>query len=285
LKGDRIPQFFKAHFMPNLFATIEGDLSGLVRRLTPAKPFCDSLDHELLHNLCAILRGNPELSSSFYEALQTRAKSASSQVRFLCFQLTHYVFCRSAHFRAVLCRSLALPFLDCFRAPLPAPESFATRLTRILPYVLDQWSDRFGKLYPQLNVLKTEFDDLRERTTDRTESLGQLVSNVSTEYQAILTEMANLVELLRPQFDDLGEVMISQEYRDIVLSAMRENRGPLRECLGKVDELKARAFSFPEAGDLTAAIAKISDQVAVIEAAAVEAGLDDDEFVDVSEDE
>jgi hypothetical protein len=271
--------------MPKRASGVEGDISDLVRQVTPTKPFCDSLNREVLHRICCILRGSPELCVTFYEALATRAKSNSSQVRFLCFQLTHYVFCRSSHFRSVLCRSLALPFLDSFRFPLPPPESFASRLTKILPYVVSQWSDRFGRFYPQLNPIKSEFESLKERPTDRAESLSKLVEAVSADYGGVITEMANLVEMLRPKFDELGEVILSEEYREIVLTAMRENRKALRDCIAKVDELKVRAFAYPEAGDLVAAIGKIGDQVAAIEGAAVEAGLDDDEFVDVSDDE
>jgi hypothetical protein len=259
---------------------MKGDLAGMLRRLTPSRPYQDSLERDQLRMLCHYLRQNPELWPAFAQSLQSRSALDSSQVRFLCFQLTHYVFCRSAHFRAHLCSTYVLGFLNLFRQSLPPPEQFASRLRYVTPHVARHWSSRFGALYPQLRILETEFAATRSRaealTDARAESLDQLADMVVARHRNTLDEIRRLI-CLAPDG-------VSQEARGIILEALRERREGLRECLRDMDGLRMRAAMYPVPEELVAKIGGLTEDVAALETGAIRIGLEDDEFVDVEDD-
>jgi hypothetical protein len=230
--------------------------------------------------LCHYLRQNPELWPAFAQSLQSRSSLDSSQVRFLCFQLTHYVFCRSAHFRVHLCSTSLLPFLDLFRKSLPQPEQFASRLRCVTSHVVRHWSARFGGLYPQLRILETEFAATRTRaeviTDARAESLDQLTDMVVARHGNALDEIRRLIGMATDAVD--------RDAREIVLEALRERREGLRQCLRDMDGLRMRAAMYPVPEELVAKIGGLTGDVAALEAAAIRIGLEDDEFVDVEDD-
>ena len=266
------------------------NIEKLVVRLTPDKPFQDALEKgQNLEYLKLALRSDNSLYEEFYNVIKLRAMSGSSQTRFLCLQLTHYVFCRSAHFRQILCNSYCLPFLRSFTRKLPAPEQFRKRLVAILPVVIDRWCEKFGGIYGQLALLKREF---RPRETEedrlnrqRNRSIDILADSICARWDPMLVELENLVELLVPSGERFEAIEQTDEYRSIVLSGIRDNRALLLKCAQDVDVLKANLERFECNPEVTAKINAFVERVSRIEARLEVIGVDDDEFEDVTESE
>jgi hypothetical protein len=260
---------------------MEVNLSRMIRLLSPPKPYRDFLDRDLLRSLSHALRAQPQLWSPFYHTLHNRSGHESSQVRFLCFQLTHYFFCRSAHFRAQVCRSYLPAFLSCFTTGLPPPEQFAKRIQKILYHVICHWVERFGGVYPHLRILKREFRAARTteeiRTDSRIESVEQLADIFAKRNRPLLEELRTLLNLLKP------EIHPTDEYREIVVSALREGRRGLRDCLDELDQLKLRATACSLPSSLSEKIDALIEEASLIEKSAIQFGLEDDEFVDAED--
>jgi hypothetical protein len=158
-----------------------------------------------------------------------------------------------------------------------------SRLCKVFNHVISQWVERFGSLYPQLKILERELRGWRTREEVleelRVESVEQLIEIFTKRNRPLLDEMRRLIELLIPQ----AGVNQTDEYREIVVGALRERRGGLRECLNDFDQLKLRsvACSLPRA--VSDKIDALVDEAAGIESAAIKFGLEDDEFVDADD--
>ena len=266
------------------------NIENLVVRLTPDKPFQDALEKgQNLEYLKLALRSDNSLYEEFYNVLKQRAMSKSSQTRFLCLQLTHYVFCRSAHFRQIVCNSYCLPFLRSFTKNLPKPKQFRKRLAAILPVVVERWCEKFGGIYGQLKLLKREF---RPRETEedrlnrqRNRGIEIQTDSICARWDPMLVELENLVELLIPSGDRFEVVEQTDEYRSIVLSGIRDNKTLLLKCTQDADVLKANLERFECNQEVTAKINAFVERVSRIEARLEVIGVDDDEFEDVTESE
>jgi hypothetical protein len=261
---------------------MEGDVWQLIKRLTPAKPFSDSLDKDMLRELSKMLRHKPENQRIFFQCLQRRSAANSSQVRFLCLRLTHYVFCRGAHFRSEFCRSAMLPFIDLFSSNLPPPVSFARRIKEIIYHVVSQWAERFGDSYKQLRILAREFEppSTDAKKDIRIEGIGLLTEMLEARSKRILDELDRLIQLLVPEAGRFASDLYTEEYKLIVLENMRERRGPLRDLSEEIDRLTVFASRYG-CEDLLMRIKAVNDRVSSIEQQAIDLGMDDDEFVDV----
>jgi hypothetical protein len=258
---------------------MELDLSRMLRQLAPAKPYRDALDRPALGALSHALRREPELWRPFYHTLRQRAAHDSCQVRFLCFQLTHYLFCRSAHFRGEVCRSYFLDFLSAFLPPLPPPAHFAARLASVAGHVVRHWAERFGAVYPPLRLCVAELRGARgaaDAAADaRRESVAELAELAARRNRPLLDEMHRLLALC----DAGGDA----EYREVLAGALRERRRGIRECIGDFDRLRVSATGFALPPPLAARIDALAGEAAAVEAAAIRCGLEDDEFVDAGD--
>lgn len=267
------------------------NIERLVTRLTPSEPFRDTLEigGDLAY-LKLALRADNTLYEVFYDVLKERAASTSSQTRFLCLQLTHYIFWRSAHFRQLLCHSRCLPFLLLFRDNLPKPEAFRQRLRAIVPFIVQRWNARFGSIYSQLVMLTRVF---KERKTEaqlkdeaRNRDLNSLSDDVIERWTPMLEEMDNLCELLVPSPDRFEVIVPSDEYREIVLRGIRDNNRLLQKCVQDADMLRVRGERFNSTPELSRKIGEFVERVSRVEArvaAVASGGEEEDEFEDVEE--
>lgn len=256
------------------------DVHSLVIDLTPSAPFTDTLHKGTLTRISRLLRQDSDNCSVFYEVLRKRAGSKSSQVRFLCLELTHFVFCRSAHFRQVFCYSYFEPFVALFVRDLPPPEQFQTRIRTILPYIVSQWRNRFGEIYPQLAILERVFGGVVEKASL---NLRVDIDRVKRMYQPVVEEMETLIELLVPSPDRFEFFEPSDEYRNIVLDSMRDKRRVLSKCLEDVDQLRISASVHGVDSELVLEVSAFAVRVGSVESRTIAVGIDGDEFVDVDD--
>lgn len=272
-----------------LFGHFMADLDILLKQLLPAKPYTDSLNKDKLKHITTILRRDTDLYSPFYQILRDMSAHKSSQVRFLCFQLTHYVFCRSAHFRKVVCNSNLYSFLNNFCGFLPPPEQFATRLKSILSFVLHQWNERFGERYCILKMVDKLFhtEETKEQQMEAVgiQNISMKMRHIQETYGPMLTEMTNLIGLLVPNLDNFAVINPTEEYRDIVLDAMKSNKTLLEKCIEEVDFLKMMVRKQTCTEDIIEQISSLSSLVSSIHAKSVRLGIDEDDFEDVVDDE
>ena len=98
----------------------------------------------------------------------------------------------------------------------------------------------------------------------------------------MITELSHLIELLVPSPDRFEVIHASDEYKKIVMDAMKDNRNLLRECLEEVDRLKALANRYSGSQELLDKINRFAAVVSNLEATALAIGIDDDEFENVS---
>lgn len=264
------------------------DLEVLLKQLLPAKPYTDSLNAEKLKSVTIMLRRDTDLYGPFYKMLREMSASRSCQVRFLCFQLTHYVFCRSAHFRKLLCNSNLYSFLSNFHKPLPPPEQFSTRLNSILSFVVHQWNERFGERYCILKIVDKFFhtEETKEQQLEAIgiENISMKLRHIHETYGPMLTEMTNLIELLVPNLDNFEVINPTDEYRDIVLNAMKDNKNVLEKCIEEVDFLKMMVRRQTCTEEILEKITELSSLVSSIRTKSIRLGIDEDDFEDVVDD-
>jgi hypothetical protein len=154
-------------------------------------------------------------------------------------------------------------------------------LHKVFNYVVRHWAERFGATYPHLRILERETRSARTRdeaiVDARAESVEQLTAIFATRSRHLLDEMRNLIDLLLLPRPGASQ---TDEYREIVISAMRERRRVLRQCLDDCDQLRLRAAACSLPAALCQRIDALAEEASSLEAAAIRYGLEDDEFVD-----
>lgn len=262
----------------------------MIRRITPPTPYCDSLNRERLTAIKQRLKESPELAKVFYGFLQKRSNNESSQVRFLCLQLLHYVFTRSAHFRAIFCRSYFIPFLNLYKDELPPPLQFANRLRSIIFHVVDQWIEDFGQIYPQLRILKKTFR-IRESKHDleikeRLVHYTILVDKVIDRYQPVLDEMNNLINLLVPNTRIETEFYPpTEDCKEIILSSLKEYKNIYEEINNTIDLLLINSSRYSQNESIIKKLNQFAEFAGHIGEISIKLGIDEDDFDDIDSDD
>jgi hypothetical protein len=144
-----------------------------------------------------------------------------------------------------------------------------------------------GRTGLEISILSFEFIEceLREmrtleglRAESRIESVEQLLEIFATRNRQMFSEMRTLLDLMSP------EVHPTEEYREIVVSALREGRRGLRMCLDELDRLRITATACALPKSISEKIEAFGEEAMAIEREAIKFGLEDDEFVDASMD-
>ena len=179
---------------------MQSDVITLICRLTPSKPEMETLQEEILQALKQALRADPSLNQPVFSFIQQRAKHQSSQVRLLLFKLVDYIFCRSAHFRSIFCRSYVIPLMLNFSTNLPPPERLANKLKDMVKVNILQWSQKYGHIYQQLNILEKEINpkiSLEEKIKKDHESyINDLADVFILQYTHFFNEMQFIIDLM-----------------------------------------------------------------------------------------
>lgn len=266
---------------------MQNDIITLICRLTPAKPEMETLPGEILQTLKQTLKSDPSLNQPAFSFIQQRAKHQSMQVRLLLFQLVDYIFCRSAHFRSIFCRSYVLPFMMNFTTNLPPPERLANKLKAIVKVDILQWCQKYGHIYKQLNILQKEINpkmSLEEKTKiDHETYINDLADVFILQYTHFFNEMKFIIDLTDKNKSDF--VMASEEYQEIVLEQIKERKNELEKCEKAINKLKLKMVLYHVEGKVKDKVLGLYNKYTQIEEAARQIGAFDDEFEDVFSDD
>ena len=213
----------------------------MVVHLTTTRYNKETLNEKTLKALVAKLRSDPTQYPTFFSFLEKRAKSATSQTRFLTLQLANYFFTRSAHFRSVVCHSYIYGFLVNFYKDLPEPIEFIKKIDMTFPIIIDIWCNDYKNIYPQLVYLQKYFPPKTEELTYMQKQLKTnamlLFNNYKKAYEPLLQEMRNLSNLLNPP--DSDKYPPSDEYKEIVIQAIKDHKKEMEHCVNDIDWLNS----------------------------------------------
>ncbi|EAX95484.1 hypothetical protein TVAG_222800 [Trichomonas vaginalis G3] len=210
------------------------DVWRMIRMLTSDKGDVEVLNEKNLKKLVQQLRSDNSQYQSFYQFLDKRAESSSSQTRYLTLQLTNYFFIRSAHFRHEVCNSYLFGFLQKFYDKLPSPKKFAEKIEHYFPIIIQIWSEDYKHIYPQLSYLPQQFPSNKSVKMTRQERINLtnaklLSQNFKKEYEPFLNKIENLIKLLSPP--DADQFPPSDEYFSLVKENLMIERKPMERCL------------------------------------------------------
>lgn len=263
---------------------MQSDIITLICRLTPSKPEMETLSDEVLRTLKETLRADPSLNQPVFSFIQQRAKSQSIQVRLLLFKLIDYIFCRSAHFRSIFCRSYFIPLIKNFTTDLPPPERLANKLKERVEIDIIQWSIKYGHIYKQLNILAKEIHpkiSLDEKIKiDHESYINDLADIFILEYTRFFNEMQFIINLMDKDKSDF--VMASDEYQEIVIEQIKERKSELERCEKDINKLKLNMILYHVEGKVKDKVLDLFHKFTEIEEASRQIGAYDDEFEDIA---
>lgn len=263
---------------------MQSDIITLICRLTPSKPEMETLSVEVLRTLKQTLRADPSLNQPAFSFIQQRAKSQSSQVRLLLFKLVDYIFCRSAHFRSIFCRSYFIPLIKNFTTDLPPPERLANKLIETVKIDIIQWSIKYGHIYKQLNILAKEIHPKISKEEkvkmDHESYINDLADVFILEYTRFFNEMQFIIDLMDK--DKSNFIMASDEYVAIVTEQIKERKSELEKCEKDINKLKLNMILHHIEGKVKDKVLNLYNKYTEIEEAARQIGAYDDEFEDVA---
>ena len=267
---------------------MQRDIFTVLSKLTPSKPPRDVLADNELQNLKIILKNDPSLNSAVFSFIQQRSKANSVQVRYLTFQVVNYIFCRSAHFRSLLCRSYVLPFFDNFLYELPPPESTGKKLKSFVYDSVREWRKRFGKIYPQLKILESELKKIINKKDivvykDQSYKVNLILDTIKMRYSLFFKEINNILDLMDK--DKCNFVIPSDEYTQIVIDQLKDRKKQMNDCAYDIGVLKSQIRQYAIQPEIKEEINQIVECFNSIEKKANQIGLNDDEFEDFVDEE
>ena len=264
---------------------MQNDVWRMVVYLTTTRFNRETLNEKTLKALVTKLRSDPSQYPTFYSFLEKRAKSTSSQTRFLTLHLANYFFTRSAHFRSVVCHSYLYGFLVNFYKDLPDPYEFAKKIDMTFPVVIDIWCNDYKNIYPQLAHLQKYFPPKEEELTtiqkQQKTNAALLLRNYKRAYDPLLTEMKNLANLLNPP--DADKYPPTDEYKEIVIQAIKEHKKEMERCVNDIDWLNSITKRTQKGTQLGNEIEEFTKQAKELNDLITM--YDDEEFEDVEFDE
>lgn len=263
---------------------MQSDIITLICRLTPSKPEMETLPNEALQTLKHTLRADPSLNQPAFSFIQQRSKYQSSQVRFLLLKLINYLFCRSAHFRSIFCRSYVVPLMENFTINLPPPERLANKLKEAVKVDVFQWCQNYGHIYKQLSILEKEINPKISKEINNKKDHDSYINDLADvfilQYTNFFKEMQFIIDLMDKDKSDF--VMPSEEYQEIVIEQIKERKAEMERCEKSVNKLKSKMISYNVKEEVRDKVLDLYNKYNEIEEAVRQIGAFDDEFEDIA---
>ncbi|KAH0785993.1 hypothetical protein GPJ56_010127 [Histomonas meleagridis] len=80
--------------------------------------------------------------------------------------------------------------------------------------------------------------------------------------------------------DKRNFMFCTDEYKHIIIDALRERRNQLHECTDEIDELVKEALPSTISGEVKEKVSALESEVYAVANEASQIGMDDDEFTD-----
>ena len=204
-------------------------------------------------------------------------------MRFLCFQLLHYFFSHSSHFRFVFNNSNVVDFLNLFCFDSQSTNEFQIRLNQVFYYAIQQWM-QFSKFYPQICILNEIYkDNSRKAKKIRKKQNIKLLFEIEqfeNNYTLLFEELKNLMNLLKTKENSF--MFYSDDYKEIVFNCLKEHNKQLNSCIKDVDLLVKKAKLPIISKEIKSKIHEIENKVCNIVNDLNQIGIDDDDFTEDS---